>query len=419
MADRAPDPLAEPPFALSGDGDAGDEPRPVGAAGPVSPPSPLWWAAGVLYRSRWWVVGLTALVAAATVAITLQVPNRYRAASRLLLPESPGGLGGLLSGGSGPAAAALLGGGGGDYERYIAILTSRSAQDHLVERFDLIRHYDLEDHRDPLGAARSELADRSAFDVSLEYEYLSVEVLDEDPGRAAQMANTYVAYLNETNSSMTSASAAASRVYMERRLARAHADMDSLMTAMQGLQEESGLIDPEIQGAAVMSSLAEAQAAVSMAEVQYEMLLSEWGPENPQTRAAATGLQVARSQVARLEAGSESVMPVPLRQLPAVGRRYAELRQQVLAQAEALEQLQPLYEQAVLRERRETDAVQVVDAAVPPVRKAEPRRSIIVVAATASAFVVFAALFLAGAWVRTYAGPLAATLRETSGRVAG
>ena len=332
------------------------------------------------------------------------------------LPEGGGGLGALAASVS-PSAAALLGGSGGNYERYIAILSSRTAQQHVVDQFDLVQRYDVEEKLDPEGAARAKLDERSSFDVSLEYEYLAIGVLDEDPERAAQMANSYVAYLNETNSQLSSESARTNRVYVERRIEKAEFDLDSLMAEMQGLQEQYGVIEPEAQSNAFMTSLAQAQAAVSVAEIQYQTLLAEFGPENPQTQAAAAGLQAARSQIGRLEGGGETVMPVPFRELPAVGRRFSRLQQQIMVQGAILEQLQPLYEQAVLNERRDADAVQVVDTAVPPIRKAEPRRSIIVVAATASAFVLFAALFLAIAWLRTYAAPLADSLRTASDRI--
>ena len=80
-------------------------------------------------------------------------------------------------------------------------------------------------------------------------------------------------------------------------------------------------------------------------------------------------------------------MPLAVNQLPEVGRQYAQLQQGIVLQGAILEALQPLYEQALLTESREADAVQVIDPAVAPARKAEPRRSMMVVAATLSALV--------------------------------
>ena len=104
-------------------------------------------------------------------------------------------------------------------------------------------------------------------------------------------------------------------------------------------------------------------------------------------------------------------MPVPIRELPAVSRQYALLMAELRAQEEILRVLRPFYEQAVLTEREDADAVQVLDPALPPVKKAEPRRSLIVLASAAAAGLLAALLIVLGAWVRERAPHVVARLR--------
>ena len=52
----------------------------------------IWWIAGVLYKRRWWIFGLTFLMAGASVVLSLQLPNKFRAETRVLLPEGGDGL---------------------------------------------------------------------------------------------------------------------------------------------------------------------------------------------------------------------------------------------------------------------------------------------------------------------------------------
>ena len=428
MAAHPPyDPDAERALGVSGDGGTPDGPaHPLGAprlppAGRAEPRGPaeqvqerLWWAAAVVWRRKWWILAITVLVAGLAVWLTLQIPNRYRAETRVLLPDSgSSGLTALL-GRSSSAAAALIGGGGGGYTRYLAILTSRSAMEDVVERYDLVRQYETQDEPDPVAAAVGTLSERTAFDVSLDFDYLAVQVLDEDPRQAAQMANTFVEILNRENVALNQESASTNRVYLERRLERSESDLDSLMAEMQGLQERYGVIEPEAQSAAFMESLGSASAMVAEAEVAYQMLRSELGDENEQTQTAAAGLAAARAQRDRLTSGADAVMPVAVGQLPAVGRRYAQLQQGILLQGEILKEVQPLYEQALLTERRHADAVQVIDPAVPPRRKAEPKRSLIVIAATLSAFVVALVVALALALWRAHGPAVVGRLRAES-----
>ena len=359
----------------------------------------LWWAAGVVYRRLGWILGVTVLVAALSVYLTLQIPNRYRAETRVLLPEGGGSIMASALTSISPAAAALLGGSGGGFTRYMAILTSPSTTASVVERFDLVNRYDLADKEFPVQAAQSELVDRASFEVSLDFDYLGVAVLDEDPEVAAQIANYYVERLNERHIEFQSSNAAEYRQFLGDRLDQANADLDAAQAAMQALQERSGVVEPTAQAEALFSALAVSQAAVTEAEVQYQALLSQFGAENPSVVAAKAGVDAARGQIARLRSGSEAGMP-GLSRLPRVQREYAEVMQDLTLQRAVIETVQPLYEQAALQERREADAVQVLDPATPPVRKAEPRRSLLVLAATFSACLLAVVVALLTAWIR-------------------
>ncbi len=375
----------------------------------------LWWAAGTLYRRRWWIALVTVLVAAAAVFLTLRMPNQYRAETRVLLPEAGGG--GLLAGALSnlpPAAAALIGGGGGGgFTRYMAILTSPSTMASVVDRFDLIDAYDLADKEYPRQAAIGELYERAAFEVSLDFDYLGVSVLDPDPERAAQMANFFVERLNERHIEFQSDDAAENRQFLQARLEQANTDLDQAQGRLQSIQERSGVVEPTAQAEALFSSLGVAEAGVATAQIQYQALLSQFGPENPDVQAARAGLDAAQAQVARLRSGAAAGLP-GLGGLPQIQREYSSAMQELTIQKAIIETIQPLYEQAALQEQREADAVQVLDVATPPTRKAEPRRSILVIAATLSGLLVTVAMVLLLALVRRQGPVLLARLRAAA-----
>ncbi len=360
----------------------------------------LWWAGSVLYRRRWWIIGATVLAAIASVFLSLQIPNQYRAETRVLMPEDGGGglVASALSSIS-PTAAALLSGGGGGFTRYMAILSSPSTMASVVERFDLVDRYDLAEEEHPFDEAVRELAERAEFEVALDFDYLGISVADEDPEVAAQIANYFVERLNERNIEFQSSNAAGNRAFLERRLDQANADLDSAQAELQALQERSGVVEPTAQAEALFSALATAQAGVATAEVQYQSLLSQYGPENPDVQAAQAAVQAARGQVNRLRGGAEAGLP-GLGGLPRVQRQYAEVLQDLEIQRAIIETVQPLYEQAALQEQREADAVQVLDPATPPSRKAAPRRSLLVIGATLSVALLAVVLALSVAWIR-------------------
>ena len=384
----------------------GGSPRP---APPMPPPAEgfvdeavrdrLWWIAGVLFRRRWLIIAFTFLAAVAAAGLSLQMPNWYRAEARVLLPESGGGLSGLLDAVA-PGAGAILGKGDGNFTRYRAILASRTTLDEVVGRFDLVEVYETQEEPAPEEAARRQLAENTDFPVSLDYDYLGIEVLDRDPNRAAQMANHLVELLNERHIEMSASSARENRLFLERRLTEAETELDSVLAELQDFQEQSGVVEIEAQTDALMTAFAEAQGQLARTEVEYEALRSLYGSENPDVQAAAAAVASARRQVSGLTSGDQAMMPVPIRQLPAVGRRYAQLTVELTTQKAILEVVRPLYEQSVLTERQEVSAVQVLDPAIAPTRKAKPRRTILVLGAAVAAGFLITLLVLLGTWLR-------------------
>ena len=383
--------------------DSGSAPEAPGAvqAGVVSPElrASLWWGARALYRSRWWGVATFLLVSVAAVWGTLQLPNRYAAETRVLLPEGGDAFGGILET-IAPGASAILGEAGGGYTRYLAILTSRTTMEAVVDRFELVEVYELEESQTPRADALKELADNTRLDVSLEFDYLAVSVLDTDRARSAAMANYYIELLNDRNIELSVSSAAGQRRFLERRLDQAQLALDSAQQELQAFQERNGVLALESQAEALMTSIGTARGRVAEAEVLYETLRSQYGDENPDVRAARAAVDEARAQLSSLTNGGEAVLPVPITRFPAVGREYAQIFQEIETQTAILSALRPLYEQAVLSEQKDTDAVQVLDPAVPPAKKAEPRRSILVLSLVAAGMLLWAFLVLARAWYR-------------------
>lgn len=366
----------------------------------------LWTIAAAVWRRRWWIAAFTVVAAGAAVAFALRLPNYYTSEARVMLPNSGGSSMSSLIESVAPGTSGLLGGGGGDYTRYLAILTSRTVAERAVQRFGLVEVYETAEKPSPAEAAINEFRKNATFNVSLEYNYLAIDVRDQSPRRAAQIANYLVGELNTENTRLSSESASERRQFIETRLHEAEAALDSVQVQMQGFQERYGITEPEVQGQALMGSIASASAAVAQAEIYLASLVSAYGDtgENPEVNSAKAALAAARQQMERLTSGNNAMMPVPLERLPQVGRQYAQLKQEQLVQAQIIEFVRPMYEQASFSERQQTSAVQVIDEAVEPVKKSDPRRSVIVIGITLSALVL-ALAFVAGRALLRVAAP--------------
>ena len=367
----------------------------------------LWTAVGRLYHWRRFIVIFTAGAAVLSVVVSLLLPNWYKASSRVLLPESGGS--GLLSAALGDlaSAASSLFGGGGDYVRYLAILDSRSSLEQVVDSFKLVTVYELEDAEFPKEAAILELRSNAEFEIDRDYEYLAIQVWDKDPVRAAGMANYFVSILNDLNSKLRSQTASGFRRYAELRYDEALAQLDSVLDRTQAFQEEFGLYDISAQTESFFEQLAELRGRSVEAEIQYEVLLEQFGPDNARVKASANLLSVADRMYREALEGAESLLPVPQKDVPGVIREFVDLERERIIQTRILEVVTPILEQARFEERRSSEAVQIVDRAVPPAKKGRPMRSIICIVSTLTALILAVTYALLSSWWTDYHGTLA------------
>ena len=363
----------------------------------------FWYLVAVLLKWRGLIFALTTLVAILSIIISLMMPVWYRAETRLLSPESSGTnpLAAALSSNLSAAASALLRGSGGDFYRYISILSSRTMLEKVVDEFDLVTVYETADSKFPRSAAIKMLAENVDFPIDNEYEFLSITVYDLDPQRAADIANFLVEELNIRNQELAAQDASNYRSFVENRYNESIQTLDSLKNTSQQFQEQYGVFDLENQAEVFLDQLAAIRTEEIALEIEYEALKAQYGPENSRVRTALSAFRTARLKSQQALDGKEKVFPVAQSEFPAVFREFIDLEQELLIQKNILELIAPLYEQARFQEERKFQAVQVVDAAIPPERKAKPKRSIIVIGATMSAFLIAILFVLGFEWWRS------------------
>jgi tyrosine-protein kinase Etk/Wzc len=377
-----------------------------------------FWRAAAILVARWkTVAAITGVTIVLAIAVALALPREYAAEASVLRP-APSAINMLFGAGETGTGglSRLLGGGGGDYSRYLAILTSRSLRETVVQRFDLLTVYKAQDQRFPMDAALKRLDKNLAFPVSPEFGHLTIVVYDRDPERSAAIANFMVDELNRRHAAMTSDNARLTRVFVEQRLEQARATMDSVRTTMQAFQEQHGIVELESQAQAFMSSMATQSARLAEIEVRYRTLVQQYGPDNPQVIAARNAYQAARQQVQGALGGSDALLPLALRDMPAASRQYAQLVQEQMIQAKTMEAIYPILEQARFQELNETRAVQVLDQAVVPTRPSRPSRRLIVIVAALTGLFAGVLLVLGQSWIRENHTHLAGRLQ--AGRAA-
>ncbi|MBT3448629.1 MAG: lipopolysaccharide biosynthesis protein [Bacteroidetes Order II. Incertae sedis bacterium] len=375
-----------------------------------------WWhMLGVLFRWRRFIIIVTGVLAVVSVVISLMLPVWYKASSRLLLPNSGGsGIASALLGDLSSAAESLLGGGGGDYVRYMAILHSRAVKEQIVERFDLINVYDLAEEEFASEEALSALADNIEFVIDDEYDFMSIEVFDQDAQRAADISNYFIELLDEENNRLTRQTAGNFRAYVESRYDLAEEERGAMLDSLASFQRKYGVIDLEAQTEAYFSQLAELRASTLQYEIQLNGMRAQFGEGNQQVKNMQSMVEAANQSFQDALDGREMVMPVSQEEAPEMVRQFLNLTMERTIQERILELVAPMLEQARFEEERQSETLQVVDAAVAPFEKAKPKRMIIVIGATLSAFILALVFVLLLDWWKRNSPRFASRIREAS-----
>lgn len=331
----------------------------------------------VLAKRKKLIICLPAAVAILSAALSLALPNVYTATTKLLPPQqAQSGASALLAqlGGAAGMAAGMAGiKSPGDL--YLGMLKSRSVADRLISRFDLKGKYDTESQE----KARLRLAGNTVL-ASGKDGMITIDVEDKNPKFAAGLANGYVEELQRLTSTLAVTEASQRRVFFERQLETAKNNLARVEMSLKGAMDTRGVISVDAESRAILETAARLKAQVSAKEIQLDSMRAFVTAQNPEFRRASEELSSLRSELARLQGGRVDAN-VPGTNSKA-GLENIQLMRDLKYYQMLYELLAKQYEVARLDEAKEPALIQVLDPAVEPEYKSQPKRALIVLAST-------------------------------------
>ncbi len=350
-------------------------------------------------RTIFWI---TAGFAILSIIVSLLLPVRYTATVTLLPPQQNSSLSAQLASqlGSMGGVVALAGGGGNllknPNDMYVAMFRSRTVEDAMVEHFGLMQEY----HKRYLSDARKKFEHYATIDGGGKDGLIHISVEDRDPRRAADLANGYVDQFRDLSQHLAITEAGQRRLFFEQQLKQANQNLAGAEEALKETEQKTGLIQLDSQTRALIESAAALRAQITAKEVQIQGMQTYATGENAQLVEAQQELDGLRAQLAKLGGSSDNPdgIIVPKGQMTEAGVEYVRKLRDVKYYETIFEILARQFELAKLDEAREGALIQVVDPAVPPEKRSFPKRSLIVIGATAVGLLVgmFTAFVLAG-----------------------
>lgn len=298
----------------------------------------------------------------------------------------------MLSGQLGGALGALGALAGGlslknPNDMYVGLLTSRTVEDGMIDRFGLMREY----HAKKMSEARKKLEHRTTIVSGSKDGLIRLTLEDGNAQRAAELANGYVEEFRKLSASLAITEAARRRLFFEQQLQEAKDSLTAAEEAMAKTQQSTGVLQIESQARTLIESAAILRAEVVAKQVQIESMRAFATEDNPEVVLAKQELAALQSQLERL-GGSQHDDPSDLNlskgRATQAGMEYLRRYRDLKYRETVFELLAKELEIARLDEAREGSIIQVVDAAVVPDKKSFPPRILIVIGVTILGFLV-------------------------------
>jgi uncharacterized protein involved in exopolysaccharide biosynthesis len=342
----------------------------------------------------------TFAVVVLSITFCLVFPSRYTATATILPPQQNSSLGAVLLsqmnnlGPLGSLAGSGLGLGGlkNPNDLAIALLKSRTVEDAMIQRFDLMKLY----REKRMSDARRAFEEHCDIENSLKDGMIRISIRDRNPQHAAEMTNAYVEEYKKFSATLAFTEASQRRLFFEQQLEQAKNSLGVAEEAMKSAEQSSGMIQLDSQAKALIESVATLRAQIAAKEVQIRgmsLFATQDNPDLVVAKEQLTELQRQLGQLGGSQAGADSDLIVPRGKLPEAGMNYIRRLRDVKYNELIFELLAKQFEVAKLDEAREGAITQVVDPAVSPDRKSFPRLTIIGPAATLS-WLVLAILWI-------------------------
>jgi tyrosine-protein kinase Etk/Wzc len=302
------------------------------------------------------VFGLTLL----GLIISLLLPKWYLAEASFLAPElAPNTMIGM-GGGLTSVIQSFTGQRQMSGYSYMAILNSRTINEKIVRKFDLMKVYHISDSL--MSKALKKLSGNVSFTFG-DNDETTISVYDKNPVRAAEMANYYLELLNERGKEFARNELASFKKLIEERVRANEDTLKKLGQRIKTFQEREQVPVVMTEQVSGLDFLGELYAQRIGLELQQELLKENYGPSHPL-------IASIKNQLHSIDRKIDAI--------PNMTVEYLQIYRELLVQRKIAEVLIPMLEQVKLSELQKIPDVIVLDKATPPDRKSKPKRVFIV-----------------------------------------
>jgi len=277
----------------------------------------------------------------------------------------------------------------------IAILKSRTVLIKVIQKFNLIEYYKV----DNIDLAINALQDNVVIDIDDEG---TIRVIvdavtnwfhpndQEETSKqlCAEMANFFVKQLDMVNKTLQTQQATFQRIFIENRYLENIEDLNLAEERLREFQESNNMVSIADQTNAAIEAAASIKGHILAKEVRLEVLNNSYNSNHHDIHLLKNEISALNDQLNRMQYNSNSDM-VSSRELfplfskmPELETQLRQLMREVEIQNTLFTFLTQQYEEAKINEAKDNPTIQVLDPAVKPIIKYKPFRVLIVISSS-------------------------------------
>ena len=347
----------------------------------------------LLWKSRFSIIKNILMVSLITILFVFSIPKRYTSSALLMPPTSESGPAGSIMGAlSNLPFGGLMSQTNDESLSILAILKSRTIFEKVIQRFDLMKIYQVPN----VDKALIALANNTAFNVE-EEGTISISVsadtdwfhYPESEQRAknlcTEMAIYFTQQLDIINKSLKTEQASFHREFIGERYRQNLVDLKRAEDSLRIFQEKHKMVALPEQTTATIEAAAALKAQMLSNEVKLGVMLGALNPTHPDIENIKKENSELSKKMNELEYGTEiidlkqsNLFPV-LADVPELGVELVRLKREVEIQNTLFVFLTQQYEEAKIKEAKDTPTIQILDYPQKPFQKSAPKRVIILI----------------------------------------
>ena len=347
----------------------------------------------LLWNSRFLIIKNILMVSLVTILFVFSIPKRYTSSALLMPPTSESGPAGSIMGAlSNLPFGGLMSQTNDESLSILAILKSRTIFEKVIQRFELMKIYQVPN----IDKALMALANNTAFNVE-EEGTISISVsadtdwfhYPESEQKAKNLCTDMAIYFTEQldiiNKSLKTEQASFHREFIGERYRQNLVDLKRAEDSLRIFQEKHKMVALPEQTTATIEAAAALKAQMLSNEVKLGVMLGALNPTHPDIENIKKENSELSKKMSELEYGAEiidykqsSLFPV-LADVPELGVELVRLKREVEIQNTLFVFLTQQYEEAKIKEAKDTPTVQVLDYPQKPYQKSAPKRVIILI----------------------------------------